>query len=366
MRLNAVAGRVFDSLLPHFFFCALLFWRAGDESWASLWIYRWLVLGLLTLLYLVRPLQKVWGWGFVLPVLYFLGVSLYGLAGPPRFPGEHGAMQAGLRATAGMTLAAQVGLLFLALKADVERLKFPLVIVTLVLSTGVLVASHPHYEVPFLANPSMTGSFIAVVASLLWWPMTLLLSVPLLLMHNMTPLVALAVGWVLRIHGPRAWLLQTMLLTVGLFILFMPPHFWSDNGRFQVWELAYNWWDAQEPLVFFLGAGAGATPILVPLIQVQGHESITGTNFFMFFHNEFLQVLFEQGFIGLLCLLGLYSTALLRSWERLHLRAAIGAYGVVMCTNFPFRWPLHAMLGMILFVLAMGEKSDAGTQDLRL
>jgi O-antigen ligase len=150
----------------------------------------------------------------------------------------------------------------------------------------------------------------------------------------------------------------------GLFLVghwFMGPKFGDDNGRFQLWSAAINWW--LKSADHFFGMGLGTYAVFGPNIQISDLHQMTWH--FPWLHNEPLQILFEQGIIGLFLFLNLtYWT--FRSCSKTGeswLLSAVSAYFVASLGNYPMHQPVTGFFGVLLVILALGayakcEKSE--------
>lgn len=136
--------------------------------------------------------------------------------------------------------------------------------------------------------------------------------------------------------------------------------FFSGNGRYELWSMALKWWS--EYFHWLFGSGAGTAYILVPRAQIEvGHHT---QSFFIWMHNDYLQVLFEYGVLGLSLLLALTLGGLWRLRKTPHLLSVGVGYGVMALGNYPSRLAVHALLGMWLVARAFykdyGKEADLG------
>jgi hypothetical protein len=124
----------------------------------------------------------------------------------------------------------------------------------------------------------------------------------------------------------------------------------NSNGRYSIWKMAFNFfWNETHHLI---GAGIGTFFMWGPEIQM--HEVGADKNsLFVWMHNDWLQVLFEMGFIGLAGLIILYSCLLFYSWKKKNaLFPMICTYGFIGLTQMPLRaFPLQ-VLGSVLIALS--------------
>lgn len=151
--------------------------------------------------------------------------------------------------------------------------------------------------------------------------------------------------------------------------------FWSDSGRLGPWRIFMEWfflgapadWQTREtvlpenwkaimewrlehsPLIF--GTGTGTFQWIGPTIQnVQD-------NIFIWMHNEYLQVLFEQGLVGLSLMLWLVGVCLWRVRREPILLATSFGLLASMLTQFPLRYPV-SQLFVLLLVRVIFEETD--------
>ena len=80
--------------------------------------------------------------------------------------------------------------------------------------------------------------------------------------------------------------------------------------------------------------------------------------YFIWLHSDWLQTLFEQGFIGFNIILFMYLHALNRSRFNPKLFAALAAYGAFAVANIPLRYPLAGLFGAILLRWALDSRKE--------
>lgn len=128
----------------------------------------------------------------------------------------------------------------------------------------------------------------------------------------------------------------------GLYKLFMGWKFLDDSGRYVIWRWAWEYFLNSKQYLF--GLGSGTFQLLGPTMQKE-HNHIA---YFIWMHNEFLQVLFEQGIIGLsisLIAFGFMWKTAQKPW----LKACLGTIFLACFTQFPFRMlPSCLFCAMIL------------------
>ncbi len=144
------------------------------------------------------------------------------------------------------------------------------------------------------------------------------------------------------------WVVVAVFSGIGLFM--NPTHFFDSSGRIQGWKVIFNWW--LESGEFWNGLGTGAGNIIFA-----NHAATHSTIGNMYWaHNDFLQILFDNGVIGLVSASIVLLYALRASFNRPWLFSAIGGYGAMAFFNFPAHLPIHALVGASLLWLAHTPK----------
>lgn len=120
----------------------------------------------------------------------------------------------------------------------------------------------------------------------------------------------------------------------------------ASSGRYNVWGQAMEfWWRAINK---WFGAGAGTYYMMGPAIQVtnadlsSGHAQIAG---FFWLHNDWLQILFETGIIGLLLTISIFALTLNKAKRFPEIFAGLLTFGAIAIIQMPLRWILFSCLG---------------------
>ena len=131
-------------------------------------------------------------------------------------------------------------------------------------------------------------------------------------------------------------------LAVGMVALGMwslGHDFWDQNGRFEIWSMGYHWFKLHAH--HSVGFGYSTPQILLPLEQVVTNHF--HGDYFLWFHNDWLQLFVEGGWIGVLCLI----PALMRiagvSFRASALFAQLMGFVTLMLFNYPLRMPIHCL-----------------------
>ncbi len=233
----------------------------------------------------------------------------------------------------------------------------------------------------FMNNAAADASMIAVLYPLLalrdWWPLHS--NVWLSRLAYATPIVAVgvsgsttgavalalaAISWCVasRKDGMAvfAWVASSVTAVCALAgaLIFSSDGFFSDSGRYATWARSIDWWWANASVSW--GSGTGRFYVLGPKIQILEYcrampqacdPEPTGAalrNLFSFMHNDYLQILFEQGAVGLCLFLAISIIAMRKCLDRPWLFSALFTYGMIMLTQYPLRFFASAFIGAIL------------------
>lgn len=159
-------------------------------------------------------------------------------------------------------------------------------------------------------------------------------------------------GWpvVLVVLGAVAVFLQASGLYQGGF-----GHFIDDSGRYTQWDLFLKFFFEKANL--WTGTGMGTFERLGPMIQHSSAEA-RRNGFFIWAHNDWLQILFEMGFIGLglsaLFLAKLSARSFPTPWKM----ATLASFAVAMLFQMPMHHFLTAFYGLLFVRVAMVKDEE--------
>jgi hypothetical protein len=214
----------------------------------------------------------------------------------------------------------------------------------------------------FVGNPSMNGYLMVMVSPFLLRRDVILylaLAPAIFLLGATQPVVLYILVFLLHmvlVKGKRLFWVAPLLAS---FVYLGPLHFWSENfasdsGRFLIWKKMWEWWRTQDFL--WWGYGPGGSQIIIPFVQLQ-NVKVFPNDFWLWLHNDWMQVLFEQGVVGL-SLLGLtYLLGLYYARRQPHLFISWVVLGVGAIANYPLRSALHAVFAGWLLVRIFQEKT---------
>lgn len=148
-------------------------------------------------------------------------------------------------------------------------------------------------------------------------------------------------------------LILPTLICVGASYFFIGKNFFSSSTRVGQWILSFNWW--KQHANPYLGTGVGTYFGFGPLIQSINKYELKG-GYFVNAHNDWLQIGFELGLIGLILSVVLFIDLLKKSKNSPWLFASIATYAFVSGMNMPLRYPITALAGLMMARIAYGGK----------
>lgn len=134
----------------------------------------------------------------------------------------------------------------------------------------------------------------------------------------------------------------------GLGWLLAKDNLVNGHGRFDQWKIFFEWWKTMAN--HWVGTGGGTFEWIGPLVQLQylsntkPAKGMTPTlDAFIWMHNDWFQVLFENGIVGfsLFFLLGISAFVYARRYPWLF--GGLSAAAVAMISQFPLRWAVPAI-----------------------
>lgn len=335
------------SLITITFISILMLWGTGDYTLDSIVMQRYALIAAFCSMYIVykvptytKPIVAIVLLSGVFTSMWF---SIYS--------NEPFEIQAPLRQHSAIGLVFFVSILMFVLKLSKQHIYDVLEffgILGIITTVMILFSSNPSGQAPIFDNASMTGCFIAITLFLLpkqlfkiAFPFALL---AVLLIKASTPLMCIGGGFIIK-YRKNKWMWMA-LSVVPIFMYFKQPTegWFHSSGRTWIWKIAMNWLVEHEKLLF--GSGLSTTTVLLPMIQVENKQE--HNQWFFWLHNDFLQIMFELGIVGLSAFLVMCTNAIYIIRHNERLLPAVVAYGLCMITNFPLHLPIHALLGFLL------------------
>ena len=351
----------------------LLFWRLGNDSLNSIYMCRLSILLMLLSIYFSFYVGSKLTY-LVTPILASSFVSgIITSTWFERYSGEPFEIQAPLRQSSSLgTLILFVVAVFLIGRSYAYYNRFKSVIgASCIASSSVILAyvllgNDISWRLPMFENPSMGLCYLVITLPFLYYfykPIayfyTLLILILMFVVKASSPFLSLAgvlLGYI--ICSRRWWLLIAGALVPVICLLIKPLSFWTfTNSRAHLWDIILHYWLNTGWVGILFGTGLSTTRLLTPIIQVANGYPINEGPWFFWLHNDWLQILFEQGIVGFFCFL-LLVLALIKSTYRKDaiIFCSLLGYGFAMLTNFPMEFPPHMFLGFILVRLSLKDR----------
>lgn len=322
-----------------------------------LWVveYVWFIIGALLLITQREIKKRGWLFGLTFFWFSFCAVRVFAISQPvhPDWP---------FPVTLLLESAAASTLFFLMLYYTLVSLFEPdawvriFRVVGWANAVGIILGAFHGTPYGLLVNASMSGCLSAVLLPFFLEKKRLgaaVLIVSIFIARQSLPLAVSSVMLAVFLVRHRCFL--TLLLSGGAILAvgkFLTHHedgsLFNTHGRWLTWEDSFRWFN--EHLSLWLGGGSGSFFALGPMLTAK-----TG-NLFLWAHSEYLQVLLEQGIIGLTLLVSLYGMGLWKSRKMPALFYSLIGYGAFGVANMPFRFPVSALLGAVLIQWAYAEK----------
>lgn len=133
--------------------------------------------------------------------------------------------------------------------------------------------------------------------------------------------------------------------------------FLSSNGRFLMWDFFMTKWWA-NPINYTFGTGYGTFGVFSANLQLA--ENMETSAWWVWMHNDWLEILFTLGVVGLFLSLLTYLDALKKLVLRGEYTALISLllFGIVMGVNYPLHSPISAIFGAWLILFALQKPED--------
>lgn len=223
----------------------------------------------------------------------------------------------------------------------------------------------------FSGNASMNGCLIAclipfgveILPDNKWGIAVIFLSIAgILLTETMVPVGTLAVvalafafasGWLRFLDLKMVFFFSCAVLALLWFGRDeIPNHIITGDGRFRIWGIAIDFW--RRYAHWSVGMGFGSARTLMPVIQsIQGR---VGGEFYLWFHSDWLQTLWELGIVGLVSAFIAWIELAFLSLGRPYLFASFMGFTACAVFNYPLRLPLHGLCITLLVWIILKDR----------
>lgn len=189
----------------------------------------------------------------------------------------------------------------------------------------------------------ITGSTTAILGLGLVWFIWLMMKYSMKAIWGLVPIfsfIGLSAYWVSLNNPDRA------------------PHlFLNSNGRWNWWTKSFYFWFGSDWFHKIIGTGPGSYEIYGPGLQLQNTVPGKAAIIAIWLHNDYLQCLFELGFVGLFLFGILHIQVLYRSYKSNinWLFLACLAFAFIELTQMPSRHAPTSIVGVLILVLSLGK-----------
>lgn len=240
----------------------------------------------------------------------------------------------------------------------------------------------------FLGNPSMSMSFTVCLLPVVMKEctkggkifMASIVAIAVLLSKSS---VALGVLSILFLFQAISWcwpfiFLAPAVLAIGMKTL--GSDFLSSGLRFEMWSLFMKIW-ANNPANWLWGMGYGTfgvfsrniqhdidDPVNGPIVKklfglsesISGHEA----NWWVWLHNDWLEIVFVLGAVGMVLALATYASSICGYYRRKEWAPmqSLLLFGVMMGANYPFHISIPCLFGAWLVACGLIKSNDEHNQ----
>lgn len=260
-----------------------------------------------------------------------------------------------------------------------------LIAVWLIGTVSILSLQRPPDNGLWFGNPSMGAGLLACLVPFVWpnhvqliehkdrkwvstlfvisWAITLVMiyrtrtSVPWGVLGVVTSAYLLAMSPKKVFAFSISAILAACMIPLGQRLL--GTEFWDQNKRFEIWKMGWDWfWLHGSPSV---GMGYSTTQVLLPIEQmITGHFN---GDYFLWFHNDWLQLAIEGGYIGMACVFLSLFRLLWAGKNFPTLFASLAGFITLGLFNYPLRMPIHCFCLVIVAGAIEALSVEAGARD---
>ena len=362
------------------FICGLvvLFVGAGNY-WAATLLSKWALIIIIASIALSVWVASRTSWWYF-PLLSYSMFSLSTLCAWPLHPYIFKfdvVVSLALRDNFGVALMQVCALSVLAAiisRRSAEGVMYLLAIIWAAIALGYSTIHNPPDNGLWLGNPSMGAALMACLLPFVWanfkrsfsimhvlsWAVTLYAiyrtktSVP----WGVLGVVTVAYFFALILPKKRLFVVFGGMFLALLMILLgehlLGHDFWDQNNRFEIWRMAWNYFRNGEYSLLF-GMGYGSLRVLLPVEQITtGHYH---GDYFLWLHNDLLQLLIEGGAIGTVCLLVAMWKLFKTAFHSPIFFSGLCGFVVYAMFDYPLRMPIPSMcLALIIGMVCMLDK----------
>ena len=149
---------------------------------------------------------------------------------------------------------------------------------------------------------------------------------------------------------PELWIGTAILLILGLALGgYVKPEWGKHVPRFDAWPMFFAFW--RQHFFAAIGSGLGTFKFWGPASQQFANFQVG--KWWIWAHNDWFQVMYETGAIGLALSLYFFGWLVWKARQRIALFSSLVAFGVVMLGNYPWHIAPFVLFGWYLIFETM-------------
>lgn len=220
--------------------------------------------------------------------------------------------------------------------------------------------------VGFLGQQTLYGPFMAscVIAALFRrnYYCALFILVPCLATNSSFTFASLGCGLTVWVYSQVSRRLSYFMVGMGalsvpvLYHFFPYSHLFDATGRFEIWKPIFQ--EAMNKK--FFGHGLGTFLAYVPYIEPEAFYKLHGL--YKQVHNDFLELFFDTGLVGVSCAVYMLYDFFKRAWEQRDNKYVMACVGILVVYlmdgmgNFPFRLSPQGLIALFAWVMVVTHK----------
>jgi len=194
-----------------------------------------------------------------------------------------------------------------------------------------------------MVAPSFDTAVIACFMPFMWFILMPIALITILTHHGSTAIVILIAQIVAYTLKKKPILLLAVPVLIGSAYLHTKGKFFDSMERIHTWQFFMQKWWAEGWKIRLFGFHPGSFMWISLLLNRDP------TYIYLQLHNDWLQILFELGFIGLGLAIGVFVSAVVKVWNDPKLLAAVFGCGAFACTYHPLRFFPSMVLVTFIF-----------------
>ena len=162
-------------------------------------------------------------------------------------------------------------------------------------------------------------------------------------------------------------MLSLVCISIVVFLIayFYDNNLIHDSQRFRFYQHTFDFY--VNYIDKWFGVGTGLFNVFGKIIQAKYNYHVD-SEIMVFVHNDYLEVLFVNGIVGLSLLLWSITVAIYKTIDRRDyaLLSAMAGYLGAMLFDYPLRYPIHSIIGAYLLAHGMRDRKRIYNRKLEL